>query len=90
MNGSDPPAINRLHSLGHLIVNVAGLEHRPGLLFPVLGRQATGDSILAVTENFAVGSAHSKCPFVGCLLFLTNVFQPIFTGISSFLIFQAK
>jgi hypothetical protein len=33
-----------------------------------LGGKTTLDSVLAIPENLWVGSAHSKWPFVGCLL----------------------
>jgi hypothetical protein len=90
MHGSNPTAIDRLHSLGHLIVNVAGIEHRVELLLPVLGRQPALDSVLAIPENLWVGSAHSKWPFVGCLLLSTTTVQPMFAGISSFFVFWVK
>jgi hypothetical protein len=47
-------------------VNIAGREHRSGLIRPVFGLEPTGDSLLAMAENFAVASIHSKWPFVGC------------------------
>ena len=68
MHGSDSPAVDRLDSLGHLVVNVTGFEHRTGLLFPMFCRQSSLDSMLAIPENLRVVSFHSKWPFVGCLL----------------------
>jgi hypothetical protein len=50
----------------HLVVNVAGSEHRPRLILPVFGLEPTGDSLLAVAKNLAVASIHSKWPFVDC------------------------
>jgi hypothetical protein len=47
-------------------MDVAGFEHRTGLVFPILGLQPALDSLLAITEDFAIGSIHSKGPFVGC------------------------
>jgi hypothetical protein len=49
-------------------MNIAGLEHGTRLIFPVLCRQPTLDSPLAITEDFAVGWVHSKWPFVGCFV----------------------
>jgi hypothetical protein len=46
-------------------MDVAGLEHRAGLVFPVLGPEPAFDSLLAIAEDFAIGSIHSKWPFVG-------------------------
>ncbi len=60
MHRSNPAAVHPLGSLSHLILNVAGLEHRPRLILPVLGLQAALNSVLAVTEDFGVASIHSK------------------------------
>jgi hypothetical protein len=39
MHRADAAAVDALHAWGHLVVDVTGLEHGPGLVFPVLGRQ---------------------------------------------------
>jgi hypothetical protein len=69
MHRSNTPAVHALHALGHLVVDITGPEHRPGLVLPILGRQTAGDSVLAVAENFGVVSIHSKWPFVDCWSF---------------------
>ena len=66
MHRSYPAAVHRRGPLPHLIVDVTCPEHRLGLVFPVLGLEPTFDSLLAVAQNFAIGSIHSKWPFVGC------------------------
>jgi hypothetical protein len=71
-------------------MDVAGFEHGPWLVFPVLGRQSAFDSLLAATENFGVISFHSKWPFVGCGCVVINSIQPAFMGISSFFVSLAK
>jgi hypothetical protein len=60
-------------------VDIAGLEHGTGLVVPVLGLEAALDSLLAIAEDFAVGSIHSKWPFIGCCgldttCILTNIY----------------
>jgi hypothetical protein len=45
--------------------------------------EPTLDSLLAVPEDFAVGSIHSKWPFVGCCCFC-NTCSSANTDISSF------
>src|SRR2546427_788368 len=65
MDRSDPTAIHPLRSLGHLIVDVTGLEHRLGLSFEVFGLQPPLNSILAVAKNLRVAFIHSKLFFVG-------------------------
>jgi hypothetical protein len=66
MHGSYPAAVHRRRPLRHLVVDVTGLEHRAGLVFPVLGFETTFDSLLAVAQDFGIPSIHSKWPFVGC------------------------
>jgi hypothetical protein len=66
MQRSYPTAIHPLRSLRHLIDNVAGFEHGPGLILPVLGFEPTLDSVLAVAEDRWIVSIHSKWFFVGC------------------------
>lgn len=86
---SDSSAIYPLRSLSHLVVNVARLKHGLGLLFPVLWGQALLDSILAVTDNFGVGSAHSKCSFCWFSLFSTNTISTnIYGHFESFRFFK--
>jgi hypothetical protein len=60
MNRTDPSAAGGLRSLRHFIMDVAGPEHRAGLIAPVFWSQAALNPGLAVSENFAVGSTHSK------------------------------
>ena len=60
MHGANAAAVDALCSLGHLVVNVTGLEHGKGLIRPWLGGESAGNSILAVAENLAVASIHSK------------------------------
>jgi len=38
------------------------------LVLPVLGLESTLDSLLAITQDFTIGSIHSKWPFVGCFV----------------------
>ena len=50
--------------LGHLLVNIAGLHDRLGLIAPTaLGVQATLNSALAITQDLRIASLHSKWPF---------------------------
>ena len=63
---ADTPAVHRPSPLRHFITNVAGLEHRASLVFPVLGPEPAFDSLLAMAEDLAIRSIHSKWPFVGC------------------------
>jgi hypothetical protein len=50
--------------LGHLEMDVVAAEHRLGLLRPAtFCVQAARDSLLAVTQDFGIGSVHSKCHF---------------------------
>ena len=48
MHGAHAATVERPGSLGHLVVDVTGLEHGAGLVFPVLGLQAALDSLLAI------------------------------------------
>src|SRR5438034_6387021 len=86
---ADAATVHRRGSLRHFIAEVARFEHGAGLLFPVLGLESALNSLLAIAKHFAIGSIHSKWPFVGCCGFVTPAFQPIFMGISSFL-FQLR
>src|SRR6266404_995454 len=65
---ADATAVHRSRSLRHLVVDIAGLEHRLRLLLPVLGLESALDSLLAIAQDFAIGSIHSKWPFVGCFV----------------------
>jgi hypothetical protein len=47
-------------------MDIAGPEHGAGLIFTVLAPEPAFDSLLAIAEDFAVASIHSKWPFVGC------------------------
>ena len=85
MNSSDAPTTHGLGLLAHFIMDVAAREHRLVLFGPGTGLQAAGNSLLAVAEDLGVFSAHSKCPFWLLCLFFTTSFQPMLTGISSFL-----
>src|SRR5439155_24580808 len=60
MYRSNPTAIHSLASIRHLVDNVTGTEHRPGLVLPVLGFEPTLDSVLAVPKDLWIGSVHSK------------------------------
>src|ERR1019366_3623157 len=75
MNGSYPTTVHRWRLLPHLVVDVAGFEHRPRLVLPVLGFETTLDSLLAVAQYLGIGSIHSKCLFVGCRRLL-NTYVP--------------
>ena len=66
VHGSHPAAVHRRRPLRHLGVDVAGLEHRAGLVFPVLGLETTFDSLLAVAQDFGIASIDSKWSFVDC------------------------
>jgi hypothetical protein len=53
----------------HRVVDVAGLEHGPGLVFPVGGLEPAFNSALAIAEDFWTGPLHAKWPVVGrCVL----------------------
>jgi hypothetical protein len=58
-------------------MNIAGLEHGARLLWPVLWCKPALDSLLAIPEDFAIGSVHSKWPFcrLFCLLSQTHFNQ---------------
>ena len=61
MDRADAPAVYRPGFLGHLIVNIAGLHDRLGLIAPAtLGVQATLNSALAITQDLRIASLHSK------------------------------
>src|ERR1017187_8571674 len=72
----DTPAVRGPYPFSHLVMNVAGSEHRSGLSLPVFGLQPLLDSALAVTNNFAIGSIHSKWPFCGCYVRSRTCFSP--------------
>ena len=62
--GPDAAAADRPAPLGHFKVDVAGAQHGLGLLRPAaFCVQAARDSLLAVTQDFGIGSVHSKCHF---------------------------
>lgn len=60
MYGANAAATDGVDPFGHLVAKVAGLEHRTRLILPLLGRQTARDSLLAIAENLAVFSIHSK------------------------------
>jgi hypothetical protein len=60
-------------------MDIAGLQHRTALIFPVLGLESALDSLLAIAEDFAIRSIHSKWPFVGwCCLDTTCISTNIY------------
>src|SRR5215204_7103075 len=61
-----------------LVMNIAAAHHRLRLALPVAWSQSSFDSALAVTEDFGVVSAHSKCHFHGCFECLN---KPISTNV---------
>src|SRR5579863_9534753 len=67
MHRADATAVHRRGSFCHFVTNIAGLQHGTRLIFPVLWPKPALDSLLAITEDFAIGSIHSKWPF--CWLF---------------------
>src|SRR3974390_2125760 len=80
MHRTDTAAGHRRGSFRHFVTNIAGLEHGARLIFPVLWPKPALDSLLAITEDFAVGSIHSKWPFVGCFVcfskrILTHIYR---------------
>jgi hypothetical protein len=74
VEGPDAAAADRPASLGHLKMDVAAAEHRLGLLRPpAFCVQAARDSLLAVTQDFGIGSVHSKCHFfLGLVSLITS------------------
>ena len=61
MDRADAPAVNRPGFLGHLIMDIAGLHDRLGLIAPAtLGVQATLNSALAIAQDLRIASLHSK------------------------------
>ena len=80
VHGSYPAAAHRGSTLGHLEVDVTGFEHRAGLVFPVLDFETTFDSLLAVAQDFGIGSIHSKWPFVGCCSLDNTCISPPIDG----------
>ncbi|MET0252597.1 MAG: hypothetical protein ABW214_00995 [Terrimicrobiaceae bacterium] len=64
MDRADTPAVDRPGFLGHLIMNVAGLHDRLGLIAPATLRvQTTLNSALAITQDLTIASLHSKWLF---------------------------
>src|SRR5271156_6905295 len=58
-------AVHSPRPFGHLIMNVAGAQHRLGLLAPTpIVIQAALNSLLAVADNLRIFSFHSKCSFL--------------------------
>src|SRR4029453_813799 len=84
VNGSQTSATHGPGSLGHFVVQITTTQHRLDLLAPVSRLKAPLDSGLAITEDSGIASIHSKCSLHGLVWFLTNSFQPMLTGISSF------
>jgi hypothetical protein len=61
MDRADASAVNRPGFLGHLVVNVAGLQDRLRLVAPTaLGVQTASNSALAITQDLRIASLHSK------------------------------
>ena len=61
MDRADASAVDRPGFLGHLIMNIAGLDDRLGLIAPTaLGVQATLNSALAITQDLRIAFLHSK------------------------------
>jgi hypothetical protein len=61
MDRADAPAVHRPGLLGHLIMNIAGLHDRLGLIAPTaLGVQATLNSTLAIAQDLKIAFPHSK------------------------------
>ena len=55
MDRADASAVDRPGFLGHLIMNIAGLHDRLGLIAPTaLGVQATLNSTLAITQDLRI------------------------------------
>jgi hypothetical protein len=64
MDRPDASAVDRLGFLGHLIMNIAGLHDRLGLIAPATLRvQTTLNSQLAIAQDLRIASLHSKWPF---------------------------
>ena len=59
-------------------MDITGSHYRVVLGLPCTGCQPTFDSALAVTKDFGVVSAHSKCLFHGLFVFLN---KPISTHV---------
>src|ERR1035441_2977295 len=70
MNCSHAPITGGSSLVTQLVMNVAALHHRLGLILPGAWRQSFFNSALAVAQDLRVASAHSKCRFhrlLGCL-----------------------
>src|SRR5258708_7524036 len=86
MNSADPAAVYGPALLGHFIMDVARRHDRLRLIAPdSLGIQAALNSLLAVAQDFGIGSHHSKCCFFLGGLVLSPPSNQGLTGISSFL-----
>ena len=48
MHRANTTTVNRSGAISHLVMDITGLEHRPGLVLPVPKRQTLLDSALAI------------------------------------------
>src|SRR5688572_1230123 len=85
MDRSHSTASDRLGLVRHLIMDIAGGQHRLGLLGPEAGLEPAGNSVLAVAEDLGVASAHSKSCLFGLFESFTNSYEPINAAVSCFL-----
>ena len=61
MDRAEAPAVDRPGFLGHLIVNVPGLDDWLRLIAPTAcGVQTTSNSALAIAKDLRIASLHSK------------------------------
>src|SRR6478735_1835429 len=73
VDGADAAVVDRPAPVGHLKMDVAGAHHRRLCLSPpTLGIQTAFDSALAVSQDFAVSSVHSKCFFLGWVSLISS------------------
>jgi hypothetical protein len=87
MDRADAPAVDRPGFLGHLIVNIAGLHDRLGLIAPTtLWVQTALNSVLAIAQDLTIASLHSKYPFSWMVLVSSPPSNQAFKGISSLLL----
>ena len=91
MHRADTTTVHGRGSLRHFVVNVARPEHGTGLVLPGLGLEPPLDSLLAIPEDFAIGSIHSKWPFVGrCYLDNTRISTNIYRHFELFISIALK
>jgi hypothetical protein len=84
MDGPDAARADGFAACGHLIVNVTRAEHRLRLIAPIPRLEAARDSLLAVAEDFPIGSLHSKCAFSWVAVLFTPPANQAAKRISSF------